>query len=434
VVTPTFTDQVVVLDGHSLADTASHLAGEDEEQARRFGWFPKRSTEATVRAAIERWQEQWRTGGPTRAFAVREAATGRLVGGCEVRLGERGVATMSYWVFPLFRGRGYATRAVGLVCDYAFSELAVRLIELHVAADNSASRGVARRAGFVERPGPARQGELGAGEVLYVRTADGRRSTDASSAESQRSTQLQADPPVVRIGDTVCRESSGSAVHALLAHLERVGFPYSPRLLGIDEEGREVLTCIDGLSGRDSWAQVVPDAGLRAFARLLRAYHDAVAGYLSPVHEWALAPRPLRAGEVICHGDFGPWNVVWRDGQPVGLIDFEFARPAPPLTDVAYALEYSVPFRDDEDCLRWLGYRAPPDRRARLETFADAYGLPETIGLPQAVVENQRAGIDHVRRLAAAGREPQTRWVAEGYLESLARRVVVAERIAKDLR
>ncbi|WP_396136875.1 MULTISPECIES: phosphotransferase [unclassified Amycolatopsis] len=45
-------------------------------------------------------------------------------------------------------------------------------------------------------------------------------------------------------------------------------------------------------------------------------------------------------GEVVCHGDFGPWNVVWRGDQPVGILDWDYARPAPRLHDVAYALEY----------------------------------------------------------------------------------------------
>ncbi|MGV9364612.1 phosphotransferase [Amycolatopsis sp. NPDC003731] len=54
-------------------------------------------------------------------------------------------------------------------------------------------------------------------------------------------------------------------------------------------------------------------------------------------------------GEVVCHGDFGPWNVVWRGGQPVGILDWDYARPAPRLHDVAYALEYVAPFRDDAD-------------------------------------------------------------------------------------
>ena len=166
---PSLTDGVVVLDGYVLADVEAMVAGEDEEHARRFGWFPARSTEETGRAAIERWQEQWRTDGSTRAFAVRENATGTFIGGCEIRISEAGVAAMSYWIFAFARRRGYATRAVALACDYAVARLEIKLIELHIAADNTASRGVARHAGFYQDPGPARHGELAADEVLYSR-------------------------------------------------------------------------------------------------------------------------------------------------------------------------------------------------------------------------------------------------------------------------
>jgi len=148
------------------------------------------------------------------------------------------------------------------------------------------------------------------------------------------------------------------------------------------------------------------------------------------VHDWVLQARPARAGELTCHGDFGPWNVVWDAGKPVGLLDFEFAGPAPPVADVAYALEYSVPFRDDEECLRWLAYASPPNRRGRLEVFAEAYGLSETTGLAEAVIARQRDSIEQVRRLAAVGRQPQARWVADGYLRELARRVAVSECLA----
>jgi Phosphotransferase enzyme family len=253
-------------------------------------------------------------------------------------------------------------------------------------------------------------------------------------AAEDREALLQADPAVVRVGDTVRRTSSGAAVHALLAHLEQAGFCYSPRLLGVDEHGREVLSYLPGRSGRHGWAEVVPDAGLRAFAELLRAYHDAVADFAPSVHGWALEARPPIAGEITCHGDFGPWNVVWEVGRPVGLLDFDFAGPAAPLTDVAYALEYSVPFRDDEQCLRWLAYPSPPDRRARLEAFAGAYGLSETADLVDRVIARQSDGIEQVRRLAASGRQPQVRWVADGYMEELARRVAVSERLGQALR
>jgi len=59
-------------------DAADHLAGEDEEMAK---WVSGgRSTPANVETAIQNWQENWRTGGPRRAFGVFDCVTNRLVG------------------------------------------------------------------------------------------------------------------------------------------------------------------------------------------------------------------------------------------------------------------------------------------------------------------------------------------------------------------
>ncbi|MGP4113439.1 aminoglycoside phosphotransferase family protein [Streptomyces sp. 4N509B] len=245
---------------------------------------------------------------------------------------------------------------------------------------------------------------------------------------------LQDEPHrrVVRVGDTVRRplHAWSPAVHALLRHLEDVGFPYAPRVRGIDEEGREVLTFLEGESGPQGWARVVDDAGLTAFARLLREYHDAVAGFRPPEGlSWSTGDggesgeSGLGDGVVVCHGDFGPWNVVWRGERPVGILDWDHARPAPRLHDVAYALEYVAPFRDDAECLRWLRYPEPPDRRHRLELFATAYGLTSTDGLVDAVIDVQENGTEHVRRLAEEGHQPQAAWVADGHLDELRRRV-----------
>src|SRR5438270_12220257 len=56
---------------------------------------------------------------------------------------------------------------------------------------------------------------------------------------------------VVRAGDTVRRNAGPwtPAVHALLRHLEYVGFTGAPRALGIDERGRAVLSFLDGACG-----------------------------------------------------------------------------------------------------------------------------------------------------------------------------------------
>lgn len=234
---------------------------------------------------------------------------------------------------------------------------------------------------------------------------------------------------IVRIGDTVRRpvQPWTPSVHALLRHLEEVGFAYAPRPLGFDEEGREILTFLDGESGSAGWAKVVDDPGLRNFACLLRDYHDACAGFSPPPGAtWSVDASDARDAShdgTVCHGDFGPWNVVWQGNRPVGIIDWDFAHPAPRLHDVAYALEYVAPFRDDAECLRWLRYPTPPDRRRRLKSFCAAYGLDSTAGIAagivSAVIRRQQDTAGLVRRLADQGHEPQATWVADGLLAEL---------------
>jgi hypothetical protein len=227
---------------------------------------------------------------------------------------------------------------------------------------------------------------------------------------------LQDNPHrrVVRAGDTVRRPLHpwSPTIHALLQHLESVGFPFSPRFLGIDDEGREVLTYIDGDSGPGGWAPVVDEDGLAAMAVVLRDYHEAVADF-RPDAAWAGLTGPPAPGEIVCHGDVGPWNLVWRAGRPVGILDWDYAWPRPPLHDVAYALEYVAPFRDDATCLRWLRYPTPPARRRRLQLFARAYAVRPD-GLVDEVIAQQEAVLNRTRLLAATGHQPQADWLAAG--------------------
>jgi hypothetical protein len=239
---------------------------------------------------------------------------------------------------------------------------------------------------------------------------------------------LQDEPHrrVVRIGDTVRRPLHpwSSSVHELLTHLENAGFAYAPRFLGVDADGREVLSYIEGESGSAGWAKVVAPSGLDAMARLLREYHEAVRGFRPvAVAGWAGHDGSVASGDLICHGDFGPWNLVWHGTQPVGILDWDYAWPAPPVHDVAYALEYVVPFRDDHTCVRWLRYAAPPNRRRRLEQFAEAYGLTSTAGLVDEVITAQRTVRRRAQQLAADGRQPQAEWQQTGVLDEAADRI-----------
>ena len=230
--------------------------------------------------------------------------------------------------------------------------------------------------------------------------------------------------PVYRFGDTVLRRAMWwtPAIHDLLRYVRARGFTFAPEPHGV-EDGWEVLQYVEGQSGADSWAKVVPEEGLRRFARLLRLYHDAVSGYEAPPGaQWAFAEGGPIEGETFCHNDFGPWNVVWDGDEPIAVLDWDLVSPGPASDDVAYAAQYVVPFVDDDQCLRWLRYPAPPQRGRRLRIFAEAYGLASIDGLVSAVAARQRRTVVHVRHLAARGVRPQLDWVGSGSVDDEERR------------
>ncbi len=206
----------------------------------------------------------------------------------------------------------------------------------------------------------------------------------------------------------------------LLLHLESVGYEAAPGHRGYDEEGRELLTFLTGEDGPVSWGYLQSDEGLTSVAKLLRSYHDAVRGYRPrPGTTWADSTGGPSDNEVVCHGDFAPWNLIWRDQRAVGILDWDFAHPAEPMFDVYYAMDWTVPFRDDQTCHEFHHFDVTPDRAHRVEVFLHGYGVEETPA-------NVAAGVADVRRrtsavtssLAARGLEPQARWVADGLLDA----------------
>jgi hypothetical protein len=57
---------------------------------------------------------------------------------------------------------------------------------------------------------------------------------------------------VVRVGDTVRRPPRyANLMRAVLLHLERADFDAAPRWLGVDEQGRDVLSWLDGETFND---------------------------------------------------------------------------------------------------------------------------------------------------------------------------------------
>lgn len=59
-----------------------------------------------------------------------------------------GSARIGYWLDKEHTGHGIMTRAVHLLTEYAFEALDLHRIEIHIAAENHASRRIAERLGF----------------------------------------------------------------------------------------------------------------------------------------------------------------------------------------------------------------------------------------------------------------------------------------------
>lgn len=191
---------------------------------------------------------------------------------------------------------------------------------------------------------------------------------------------------VVRVGNTVRRPIGphSSLVHALLEHLEVVGFEGAPRFLGVDAAGREVLTFVPGeVAGRPRPGWIADPERLRSVGRLLRTYDDAAASFVppdgvarrpGPVGAADLPPAPPYEPELIGHLDITPENVVFRDGQASALIDFDMINAATRVDEVCTAMLWWAPLGDPMDADPLLREVDVP-RRCRM--LADAYGMSE---------------------------------------------------------
>ncbi len=212
---------------------------------------------------------------------------------------------------------------------------------------------------------------------------------------------------VVRIGDTVRRprQKSSERVAAYLRHLEAVGFAGSPRYLGVDAQGRDVLTFLDGdVPGAPVEPWAAADDVLPGVARLVRRLHDAGEGYVG-------APRPVDPGRpqplfpegeprIFAQRDVTPQNTVFRDRVAYGLIDFDLSDWTTRSVDLANTAMHWVPMCAPVD--RAPGY-ASIDVAARLRLMLDGYG--------RDVVS--AASFLHAAELRFAGSYAIMRWSAE---------------------
>jgi hypothetical protein len=212
----------------------------------------------------------------------------------------------------------------------------------------------------------------------------------------------------VRVGDTVRRRAGPwtPAVHALLAHLHRVGFNAAPEPLGLDEQGRAVLKFKDG-EVHLGWPDPMPtwmyqdEVTLVEAARLLRRYHDLLVTFTPPPDaEWRIV-APGRH-EVICHNDWAPYNALFDGHRPIAMLDWDSAGPGSRVWDVALSAYKWVPLYPKLDSSN--NPLVPlPMRASRLARFCAAYGSVEAPEVLSTLVGQLRFLADFIQAQADAG-------------------------------
>jgi hypothetical protein len=162
----------------------------------------------------------------------------------------------------------------------------------------------------------------------------------------------------------------------VLGHLEATGVTWAPRALGIDEHGMEVLSWVPGETPGSG-----DDVDVLALARIVRELHDLTENF-------------VEGSECVIHDDLQPRNTVVQGRRPVGLIDWEQARPGRRVDDVAnlcWSFLEPTPRSDPWE----IG------RRWRL--VVEAYGLHDRALLVPTVLARMATCAGDIEREAARG-------------------------------
>jgi hypothetical protein len=221
---------------------------------------------------------------------------------------------------------------------------------------------------------------------------------------------------IVRIGETVRRPTCEwtPGVHSLLQHLESEGFTGAPRVLGIDDEGREVLTFVTGdVVDPDHLDLIESDDALESVGSFIRGYHEAIASFDMGQgrYRWCdWGADPSGTNEVLCHNDLAPWNLV-RSPKGWVFIDWDLAAPGRRSWDLAYALHTLVPLWPTSGLSDDVVVR-------RIRRFCSGYRMPD-LGpeLIDGAIERCTTMYELIRKRAAHGEGHFTRLLADGHDE-----------------
>ena len=201
-----------------------------------------------------------------------------------------------------------------------------------------------------------------------------------------------------RVGRTVRRPTGPwtPAVHELLTYLGESGLRGVPSLHGLDDEGREVLSYVEG-RGVPVDREVVLDQVLVEAVTWLRDFHDVVEGFRPDgARTWRNSSGELGPDEIVCHHDPGAYNWIIQSGHFVAMIDWDMAGPGRPVDDLAFLAWTGIPlYRDIGDA----------ETARRLDLVVDAYGEWGPTTLLDAVVDRMERASQRIADGIARGDE-----------------------------
>lgn len=204
---------------------------------------------------------------------------------------------------------------------------------------------------------------------------------------------------VVKIGNTVHRplNSNSEYIHQLLQLLEQKQYPYSPRYLGIDENGREILTFIKGdiARGDIQWT----NEQLIHITKMIKQFHDATEGC-----------KLTEGKEVVCHNDLAPWNLVIQNSQPVAFIDFDDSKPGYRIYDFAYFLWTFLDLRNGTSV---------EEQVRRIKLLNKEYGEFNSKDLINAIIKQQKKILKKRRSLAKKAKSLEEREFSKGKIKEI---------------
>lgn len=225
---------------------------------------------------------------------------------------------------------------------------------------------------------------------------------------------------IYKVENTVIRPSNKwtKDIHAFLQLLNKEGADFVPIPYGINQNGEEILSYVPG----DVYNYPLPekfssDAMIISAAKLLYNFHSYSRKYilrLTNNEHWMLPS--LSPNEVMCHGDFAPYNVTIVNNLAYGIIDFDTLHPGPKMWDISYAIYRWVPFEKSSSS---GSYDNLNEQIRKAKLFFNTYGLEVEAknSFVYVLIKRLESLIDFMKNEASNGNEDFILNIEEGHLQ-----------------